>query len=29
MCYQFVLSSPAGALKNGAFGLNGASTNCW
>jgi len=29
MCYQFVLSSPAGALKNGVFGLNGASTNCW
>jgi hypothetical protein len=29
MCYQFVLSSPAGALKNGAFGLNGATTNCW
>ena len=29
MCYQFALSSPAGALKNGAFGLNGSTTNCW
>ena len=29
MCYMFALSSPAGGLKNGVFGLNGSSTNCW
>lgn len=29
MCYQFAISYPAGALKNGAFGLNGATNNCW
>lgn len=28
-CYQFVFSYPAGALRNGAFGLNGATNNCW
>jgi hypothetical protein len=29
MCYQFAFSYPAGALHNGAFGLNGATNNCW
>lgn len=29
MCYQFAMASPASALKNGVFGLNGASNNCW
>ena len=29
MCYQFAFSTPAGALTNGVFGLNGANNDCW